>query len=195
MAQTFSLRTDLQAVLERIDAQGARIEALREDFNRQFTDHSRRMDGLREDFNRGFAQLSDRMSRMEGTLGGLGARWGMMAESAFRDGLIGVLRDTGWHVENYRRVDTQGTVFAEPDQVEIDVVIHNGTHSLIEIKSSISRGDVEHFYRKIAFYEQEEDVEVERTLVISPMFGPGARELAQVRGMETYTSAYDVPSP
>ncbi len=86
-------------------------------------------------------------------------------------------------------------VFAEPDQVEIDVVIHNGAHSLIEIKSSVSRGDVEHFRRKVIFYEQEEDVKVERTLIISPMFGPKARELAQAKGMETYTSAYDVPGP
>jgi len=209
MAHTFAQRTDLQAVLERIDAQGERIEeqgrrieALREDFNRQFADHSRRMDAfsqrmdeLREDFNRGFAHLSDRMDRVESTLGALGARWGLMSESAFREGLIGVLRETGWQVKNYRRMDTRGIVFKEPDQVEIDVVIHDGTHSLIEIKSSISRGDVEHFYRKVAFYEQEEDVKVGRMLMISPMFGPRARELAQSRGMETYTSAYDMPRP
>ena len=75
------------------------------------------------------------------------------------------------------------------------MVIHNGTHLLIEIKSSVSRGDVEHFHRKIAFYEQEEGVKVKRALVISPMFGPRARELAQARGMETYTSVYDVPKP
>jgi hypothetical protein len=209
MAQTFAQRTDLQAVLERIEAQGERIEALREDFNRQFAEHSRRMDEfsrrmdefsrrmdeLREDFNRGFAHLSGRMDRVESTLGALGARWGMMAESAFREGLIGVLRETGWQVKNYRKMDTHGVVFREPDQVEIDVVIHNGTHSLIEIKSSISRGDVEHFQRKVTFYEQEEGVKVKRMLIISPMFGPRARELAQSRGMETYTSAYDVPRP
>ena len=227
LAYTFALRTDLQAVLERIDAQGERIDALREDFNRQFAEHSRRMDEmrgdfnrqfvehsrrmdhfaavqeehsrrmdeLREDFNRGFAHLSGRIDRLEATVGGLGARWGMMAESAFREGLTGVLRETGWQVGHYRKMDTRGIVFKEPDQVEIDVVIHDGTHSLIEIKSSISRGDVEHFYRKIGFYEQEEGVQVERALVISPMFGPRARELAQARGMETYTSAYDVPGP
>jgi len=223
MAHTFAQRTDLQAVLEhidaqgeRIDAQGERIEALREDFNRQFAEHSRRMDHfaavqeehsrrmdefsqrmneLREDFNRGFAHLSGRIDRMESTLGALGARWGMMAESAFREGLIGVLRQTGWQVKNYRKMDTRGIVFAEPDQVEIDVVIHDGTHSLIEIKSSISRGDVEHFYRKVAFYEQEEGVKVERMLIISPMFDPRARKLALLRGMEVYSSAYDVSGP
>ncbi len=286
MAQTFAMRSDLQIILSHLDAQGERSEALREDFNRQFADHtqrmdafaqrmdhfaevqaehskrmdhfaevqvehskrmdhfaevqvehskrmdhfaevqaehsqrmdafaqrmdhfaevqaehSQRMDELREDFNRGFAHLSSRIDRLDESVSALnmsvsamGARWGMMSESAFREGLIGVLKETGWHVKNYWKMDTRGIVFAEPDQVEIDVVIHNGAHSLIEIKSSVSRGDVEHFRRKVIFYEQEEDVKVERTLIISPMFGPRARELAQAKGMETYTSAYDVPGP
>ncbi len=55
MVETFAEKTDLQAILERIDkqgeridAQGERIEALREDFNRQFTEHSKRMDHFAE---------------------------------------------------------------------------------------------------------------------------------------------------
>lgn len=75
------------------------------------------------------------------------------------------------------------------------MAIHDGTHSLIELKASVSRGDVEHFQRKIAFYEQEEDVEVKRVIIISPMFDRGAKEMAQVRGMEVYSSVYDVSRP
>jgi hypothetical protein len=105
LSEIFAQKTDLQAILERIDAQGERIdaqgeridtlgkrleeqgkriEALREDFNRQFAEHSRQIAALREDFNRGFAQLFARMDSLEATIGGLGARWGMMTESAFR---------------------------------------------------------------------------------------------------------------
>jgi hypothetical protein len=110
LSEIFAQKTDLQAILERIDAQGERIdtlgkhleeqgeridtlgkrlEALREDFNRQFAEHSRQIAALREDFNRGFAQLFARMDSLEATIGGLGARWGMMTESAFREGLAG----------------------------------------------------------------------------------------------------------
>jgi len=62
-----------------------------EEHSRRREEHSREMIALRKDFNRGFAQLSRRISEMESTLGGLGARWGMMSESAFREGLAGIL--------------------------------------------------------------------------------------------------------
>jgi len=214
MAETFAQKTDLQAILERIDAQGRRIEALREDFNRQFAEHSRRMDtmeeqikALREDFNRGFALLSGRIDSLSGRvdtlsrdvgkvdshLGALGARWGLMAESAFRDGLADILaQEAGLKVVRYHKIDTEGFVFGRPDQVEIDVVVQNGEHTLIEIKSSISRQEVHNFARKVAFYEREEGVKARRMIIISPVFGPRAIELAGDLGMETFTSVYDV---
>lgn len=205
LVSVFALRTDLQAILERIDAQGERIDALREDFNRQFAQQAQRMDRFAErtdrlterldQFERRMVEHSQQIGRLEATVVGLGSRWSMMAENAFREGLIGILEGTGWDVHHCRKVDVRGMVFAEPDQVEIDVVIRDGAHTLIEIKSSASRGDVEHFRRKLSFYEKEESVKVERAIVISPMFGPGAWESARASGMETYTSAYDVPAP
>jgi hypothetical protein len=214
LSEIFAQKTDLQAILERIDAQGERIdaqgeridtlgkrleeqgkriEALREDFNRQFAEHSRQIAALREDFNRGFAQLFARMDSLEATIGGLGARWGMMTESAFREGLAGILaREAGLEVKHYWKMDTSGTVFQHPAPVEIDIVVRDGEHTLIEITSSAKRHDVDHFWRKLAFYEREEGVKVKRMIIISPMFGPGAQEFAQELGMEVYTSAYDV---
>jgi hypothetical protein len=178
---------------KRLEEQGERIEALREDFNRQFAEHSRQIAALRQDFNRGFAQLFARMDSLEATIGGLGARWGMMTESAFREGLAGILaREAGLEVKHYWKMDTSGTVFQHPAPVEIDIVVRDGEHTLIEITSSAKRHDVDHFWRKLAFYEREEKVKVKRMIIISPMFGPGAQELAQELGMEVYTSAYDV---
>jgi len=199
---------------KRIEEQGKRIEALREDFNRQFAEHSRRMDtmeeqikALREDFNRGFALLSGRIDslservdtlsrdvgKVDSHLGALGARWGLMAESAFRNGLADILaREAGLKVVRYHKMDTKGFVFGRPDQVEIDVVVQNGEHTLIEIKSSTSRQEVHNFARKVAFYEKEEGVKARRMIIISPMFGPRAIELAGDLGIETFTSVYDV---
>lgn len=192
-AGTFAERTDLQAILERIDA-------LRKDFNRQFAEHSKRMDALREDFNRGFNLLSGRVNKLERTtnkvyshLGAMGARWGMQSESAFREGLADILaHETGLRVANYLKMDPDGFVFGQPDQIEIDIVIQDGKHTLIEIKSSTSRQEVHNFSRKVKFYEKQEGVQVERKIIISPMPGPGAVELADELGIETFTSVYDV---
>jgi hypothetical protein len=178
---------------KRIEEQGKRIEALREDFNRQFTEHSRQIAALREDFNRGVAQLSAGMDSLGATIGGLGARWGMMTESAFREGLAGILaREAGLEVKHYWKMDTSGTVFQHPAPVEIDIVVRDGEHTLIEITSSAKRHDVDHFWRKLTFYEREEGVKVKRMIIISPMFGPGAQEFARELGMEVYTSAHDL---
>ncbi len=253
MIDTFAEKTDLQAILERMDKQsaeikeqgyrieeqgkrieeqgkrieeqgkrieeqGQRIEALREDFNRQFAEHARRMDAiekqiqtLREDFNRGFALLSRRIDaleervdilaekvekgfkRVDSHLGAIGARWGMESESAFREGLADILaEETDLQVVRYHKMDTQGIVFGRPDQIEIDVAIQDGEHTLIEIKSSTSREEVHTFARKVAFYEEEEKVKVKRKIIISPMLGPGAQELAAELKIETFGSAYDV---
>ena len=236
MVETFAQRTDLQAILERIDAQredfDQRMDEMREDFNRGFAEHSRQMDGmredfnqrmtefaerqeehsrrmeehsrrmdefsrrmdeLREDFNRGFAQHSGEIRDVDLHVQALGARWGILAEGAFREGIASILTaETGLKVERYLKMDTEGQVFGQPDQVEIDVVIHNGDCWLLELKSSISRGDVSLFQRKVAFYEREEKVEVKRTILISPYFDLGAEELARDLGIETYTSARDV---
>ncbi len=60
-------------------------------------------------------------------LGAMGARWGLMAEEAFRSGMAGILRDQfGWQVEHVLMMDADGVVFGRPDQVEIDIAIHDG---------------------------------------------------------------------
>lgn len=203
---------------KRIEEQGERIEALRKDFNRQFAEHTKRMDhfaevlaehskrldALREDFNRGFNLLSGRIDaleekmdrgfrRVDTHLSAIGARWGIESESAFRAGLTDILaHETNLRVINYLEMDTAGIVFGRPDQVEIDVVVQDGEHTLIEIKSSVSRSDVYTFARKVEFYEQKEEVKVNRKLIISPMFDVRARELADELGMTVFSSAYDV---
>ncbi len=204
MTEVFAQRADLQAILERIDAQRADFNQRMEEFAARQEEHSRRldemredfnrrMDEMREDFNRGFIQLSKEIRDVDLHVQAMGARWGILAEDAFRAGIAGILtEETGLKVERYLKMDTKGQVFGQPDQVEIDVVIHNGDYWLLEVKSSISRGDVSIFQRKVAFYEQEEKVKVRRSIIISPYFDPGAQEQARALGMETYTSAREV---
>jgi hypothetical protein len=177
----------------RMEEHSRRVDELREDFNRGFAEHSRRMDELREDFNRGFAQQSREIREVDLHVQALGAHWGILAEGAFHEGIAGILtEEIGLQVAHYLKMDTEGQVFGQPDQMEIDVVIHDGDYWLLELKSSISRGDVSLFQRKVAFYEREEKVEVKRTILISPYFDLGAEELARDLGIETYTSGREV---
>ncbi len=62
-------------------------------------------------------------------------------------------------MERYLDYDREGIVFGRPDQVELDVIIHNGTLILCEIKSSLSKSDLYAFWRKKNYYECQLRVE------------------------------------
>ena len=131
--------------------------------------------------------------RIDSTIGALGARWGLQTEGAFRDGLKAILEDSfGVKVERYEDYDHDGGVFGRPDQVELDVIIHDRTLILCEIKSSISKSEIYTFWRKKDFYENRHGRKANRVIVISPMVDDSAMAVAKDLGVEVYGYAGDV---
>jgi len=154
-----------------------RFEAIEEELRRLREDHNR----LREDFNKAYADLSRRLDA-------LGARWGMMSEEAFREGMRGVVERVLGVAKVGRWVyyDTSGEVYGVPSVVEVDVVIRDSEHILIEVKSSISRGDVYEFWRISQLYRKVTGA-TPRLVMVSPYVDSKARELAESLGIEVYT--------
>jgi hypothetical protein len=124
---------------------------------------------------------------VETQLGGLGARWGIQTEEAFRNAMETILAEVGFHAERYLAYDTAGEVFGRPDQVELDVVIQNGKVMVIEIKSSLDREHVHLFSRKVGFYARKTGRQVTRQIIVTPFTERGARELAEMLGVEICT--------
>ncbi len=121
-------------------------------------------------------------------VGALGARWGIKAESTFREAIKGILEESfPVKVERFLAKDETGEVFGQPDQVELDLIIKNGEVIAAEIKSSMSKSDVYIFDRKVKFYEKKEGRKVSRKLIISPMVEDSARRVAENLGIEVYT--------
>ena len=183
------------------------MEALREESNRLREESEQRwiefreeMEAQREESNQlreesrtSRAYLDDELRRFHHTVQGLGARWGLQSEEAFRNGLAAILTDElGFRVERYENYDNTGSVFGQPEQVEMDVIIRNASMIAIEIKSSVSRGDLALFQRKVAFFEQTENVTVNRRFFISPFIDPNAVELAAAMDIELYTHSLDI---
>jgi hypothetical protein len=57
---------------------------------------------------------------LETRLGGLGARWGIQTEEAFRNAMKTILEEVGFKAKRYLAYDTEGEVFGRPDQVALD---------------------------------------------------------------------------
>jgi hypothetical protein len=143
--------------------------------------HEAELVRLREDMNRGFELIERHISA-------LGARWGLMAEDAFREGLRGLLeKELGLKVERWRVYDNAGIVFGYPSEVEVDIAVSDGKLILIEVSSHVKASDVLQFRRKAELYEKMTGRKPDRLIIVTPYIDEKALEAARQLGVEAYT--------
>jgi len=172
------LREDMIAGFKRHDEE---IAKLREDMIAGFKRHDEEIAKLREDMSNGFRVLSRHIDA-------LGARWGIISEQAFREGLRGLLeRDFGFRVERWVKRDEQGFVYGHPSDVDIDVAVHDGKVILVEVRSHVEREDVYYFRRRCEFYRAMEGREPTRLIIVTPYADEDALRIAEQLGIEVYT--------
>ncbi len=153
------------------------VKALQE----QVAEHSRAIRQLQEQV----ARLQEQMDRFDKRLAALGARWGLYSERALREALyellqkrLGVAR-----VEKWYGFDEHCEVFPKPRPVEIDVVVKDDTHYLIELKSSISAYDVYMFYHKCEFYTKKVKPKKTEKIIVTYWADEEAKTAAQELGI------------
>jgi hypothetical protein len=120
-------------------------------------------------------------------IGGLGARWGLQTEEAFRYGIRTILGEVGFTAERFLTWDAAGEVFGHPEQVELDIVVQNGKVIVVEIKSSLDRANTYLFNRKVEFYTRHTGRQVDRKVVIASYADERAKEVAMRLGIEVCT--------
>jgi hypothetical protein len=169
------------------------LKADREKEEKRWEENQKKWEENQKVINEMLASIKALDRKFEGSIGALGARWGLHSEASFRNGLKAILEESfKVKVERYQDFDEQGVVFGRPDQVELDVIIFDSTLILCEIKSSMSKSDMYAFWRKKAFYEERHGRKADRLVVISPMLDPYAQKAAQELGMEVYSFAEQV---
>lgn len=165
-----------------------------EEQNRKWDEQNRKWDENQLEIKQLHEDTMALTSKLDRTIGALGARWGMKSERSFRNALAGILEKSfGVQVINVVEYDTSGEVFGRPDQVELDVIITNGLLIACELKSSVDKSAMYVFERKVRFYEKRHHRQADRLIVISPMIDPVAREVGQRLGIEMYTDSIEVP--
>jgi hypothetical protein len=201
----------LEEILKRLDRHEdevrriwQEIEKLREDMNRlredmmkMFEKHEERfarieqeLVRLREDMMRGFELMDKRITRLENLISALGARWGIMAEDAFREGLRGILeKEFGVKVERWVTRDEEGLVYGFSSVIEVDIAIKDGKTMLIEISSSVDKSKVAAFLRKAQLYERKTGIKPDRLVMVTPYAEEAAIKAAREMGVEIYTTA------
>jgi hypothetical protein len=178
----------LEEILKRLDRHEAELVRLREDMNKLredmvegFRRHDIELARLREDMIRGFELVESHISA-------LGARWGIMAESAFRESLRGLLeKELGYRVEKWTVFDEAGRVYGYPSLVDVDVTVSDGKLILIEVSSHIKTSDITTFRRKAELYMEKTGKRPDKLVVVTPYIDDTAQKAAKELGIEVYT--------
>ncbi|MEM3502548.1 MAG: DUF3782 domain-containing protein [Candidatus Bathyarchaeia archaeon] len=167
----------LEEILKRLD----RHEEILMRHEEILLKHSEELLKLREDTNRGFELLERHISA-------LGARWGLMAEEAFREGLRGLLeREFKFKVDRWSMFDEAGIVYGYPSNVEVDVAASDGRHILMEVTSHARVQDIYTLKRKAELYEKATGKRPHRLIVVTPYAEDKAKEACLRLGIELYT--------
>ena len=141
----------------------------------------REIERLRRDMVEGFSLVNRHISA-------LGARWGLMSEEAFREGLKGILeKEFGVRVERWSCYDDLGLVYGYPSMIDIDIAIKDDKILLIEIASHVKTSDVYEFKRKAELYEKKSGRRPDRLLMVTPYVEEKALEAAKKHKIEIYT--------
>ena len=101
-------------------------------------------------------------------LDALGARWGVLSEEAFREGVREILRDAGYTVERWLYYDADGFVYGHPSEVELDIIIRDNLVMAVEITSAVKRSDLAVTRRKAELYMKATGKSVSMVMVITP---------------------------
>jgi hypothetical protein len=161
---------------------------LREDMIAGFKRHDEELAKLREDINQLREDMNEGFALVERHILALGARWGLISEEAFREGIKQLIqKEFGYDVEKWIKFDEEGVVFGYPSQIEIDVAVHDEKIILIEIKSHVDPSDVAAFKRKAELYSEVEGKKPSRLLIITPYAEEKAVEIAKNLRIEIYT--------
>ncbi|MEM2552189.1 MAG: DUF3782 domain-containing protein [Sulfolobales archaeon] len=125
--------------------------------------------------------LHEGQEKLSRKLDSLGARWGVFSESAFRLGIGAFLERFGYRVERWDYYDGEGYVYGYPSQVDLDVIVRNEKLAVAEIRSSVSRGDLSVFRRKVELYEKVTGRKVDARYIITYYIGDRKpRELRRI---------------
>jgi hypothetical protein len=144
-------------------------------------EHSRRL----EELTRAVQEQGKRIEGLSRLVNAVAHRFGVLTEEGFREAMKHVIEEVFGvaKIEKWVYNDTEGFVYERPAVVEVDLVIKDREHILLEIKSRVSRGDVVELHRIGELYKRVTGVKP-RLVIVGGFMDKGVEELAKSHGIE-----------
>ncbi|MDM7274603.1 MAG: DUF3782 domain-containing protein [Thermoprotei archaeon] len=150
---------------------------------KQFVVMQEQIAGLQKQFvalQEQVAGLQQQMVKLSGTIAALGMRYGVLTEEVFREAVRYLVEDLlkAYRVESWTYYDKDGRVFNAPSIVDVDVLVRDEEHVLVEYKAHIDRGDVAELFKIGELYAEVRKVKP-KLLIVGPTATSRALKLAE----------------
>jgi hypothetical protein len=167
---------------KRFEAVDRRFEAV----DRRFEEVFRELRALREDMNKRFVEMA---KEFHNAISSVGGRWGTRAERAFREGIKEILEKYfNAKVREFYIDDKEGIVKGRPARYQVDLLIKDSYHIIIDVKAQANEMDVNKLHKLGLIYEKQKGVKP-RLILLTPFAREEAgREAKDVKDVEILTS-------
>ncbi|MCD6488507.1 MAG: DUF3782 domain-containing protein [Desulfurococcales archaeon] len=173
----------LEERFAKLEERFARLEERQQRLEERFAELEKRFVELEERQQR----LEERMIRLEKLVTTIAHRFGVITEKSFREAFSNILsRYFGATASKWSVWDEEGIVFGYPTVVDVDVVVKDKTHILIEIKSRVDPEDVYKLYRIGRLYEKKTGVKP-KLAIIAGFITRKAMESSTKLGVDIYS--------
>jgi hypothetical protein len=106
-------------------------------------------------------------------VGTIGSRWGIFVEETFRTSMKGLL-------EKEFKANVQELLIGE---YQVDLLIKDGSHILVEITSSTSKRDINNLLSAARLYKQRENIDP-KLIIVTAYISPRLYELAREHNIQ-----------
>ncbi len=154
--------TKLEERQQRLEERMVKLEERQQKLEEYFARLEERQQKLEERMIR----LEERMIHLEKLVLTIAHRFGVITETSFREALSNILsRYFGATASKWSVFDEEGIVLGYPTMVDVDVVVKDDTHILIEVKSRVDPEDVYKLYRLGKLYERKTGIKPKLAIV------------------------------
>ena len=200
LAESFVTKGEQAALLEEIRKLGANLtrlidtqETRFEQVDKRFEELIAQMDKRFEQQDRRFVEMLKKLdqqnTRLEATIGSMGRRWGSDLERTVLEIFRETLREKGvdiTKVEKFTFKDVDGKYSGKKGfKIDVDVMLHNGNITLVEVKSRAELEHVEALHEKSPLVEKIQGRKVDRLMIVAVNIDRDALERAQELGIVT----------
>jgi len=169
------------------------LNQMREEFQTELRlvrqDFQKELKLAREDFKEEQKQMR---IEFKNAISAIGSRWGEDAEAAFREGINLILKDYfNAEAKEFYINDEEGIIKGYPASYQVDLVITNSYHIIIEIKAQANDFDVNRLHKLGRIYEKQKGIKPRLILLACYAREEAYKEAEKVADIEIITSPKD----